>query len=280
MTRRTALLLIACSVTAAAQVVSNNQPPAGPQVTNATPAPPPQAPPSPPNRITIPAGTKILLALQSPITTKSAKPGAPVYAATTFPVTQDGKMLIPAGTYVQGVIDQVVRPGRVKGRAQLKMHFSTLIYPNGYTVALPGTLSDNPGGEHETVKNSEGTVQANGDKGHDAGTVAEATATGAGLGTLVGAATGHLGSGLGIGAAAGAAGGLASVLLSRGPDIRFDTGTPLEMDLQRPLVVEEQRVTGNTNAYLPIQTQRPMQRDERDDRRRPLDPGLGLPFPR
>ena len=62
------------------------------------------------------------------------RPGDPVYLQTTFPVAENNRILIPAGTYVQGVVDNVKRPGRVSGRAELLMHFTTLIFPNGYTV--------------------------------------------------------------------------------------------------------------------------------------------------
>src|ERR1700758_3050806 len=63
---------------------------------------------------TIPAGTKVPLALKQAISTKTAKEGDAVYCETTFPVVQDGHMLIPAGTYVQGKISHIQRAGRVK----------------------------------------------------------------------------------------------------------------------------------------------------------------------
>ena len=77
----------------------------------------------------IPAGTKVPLALKQAISTKSAKEGDPVYAETTFPFVVDNRIVIPAGTYVQGRISHVQRPGHVKGRAELLMHFTSMIYP-------------------------------------------------------------------------------------------------------------------------------------------------------
>ncbi len=214
-------------------------------------APPAPQPASP--RFIVPAGTQVLMVLKSPISTRNAQPGSSVYAETSFPVALDGRMLIPAGSYVQGVIDRVARPGRVKGRAQVQMHFTTLIFPSGYTVSLPGTLSGAPGGETEKVTGKEGTVTENGSKAHDAGTVATTTGTGG----LIGAGLGGL-KGAGIGAGVGAAAGLGAVLFSRGKDIRFDVGTPLEMTLQRPLVLEEQRVSNGNNSanshLQPIET--------------------------
>ena len=89
-------------------------------------------------KVVLPAGTKILLVLKNTVSTRNARPGDGVYLETSFPVTANDRVAIPAGTYVQGVIDRVQRSGRVKGKAELLMHFTTLIYPNGYTVRMPG----------------------------------------------------------------------------------------------------------------------------------------------
>ncbi len=192
---------------------------------------------SPQAKMTIPAGAQILVALKSAISTKSAKIGDPVYASTSFPYVQNEKVLIPAGTYVQGRITRITRPGRVKGRAELLIHFTTLIYPSGYTVLLPGGVENLPGAEHSRVKGDEGTIQQNGEKGHDVGTVAGTAATG----TIIGAAAGGL-KGAGVGAATGGALGLAIALLSRGNDVRLDAGTTLQMVIQRAVDVDADRV--------------------------------------
>jgi hypothetical protein len=188
----------------------------------------------PSQQITLPVGTRVLLELKSPIDTKHAKPGDGVYCMTTFPVTQDNVAVIPAGTYIKGRIAEVHRAGRVKGRAEVLFHFTTLIYPSGYTIELPGSLDNIPGATNENVSDKEGTVKADSTKGKDAATVAKTGATGA----VVGAVVGRDLKGAGIGGAAGAAVGLAQVLLTRGPDVRLPTGTALEMVLERPLTVD------------------------------------------
>jgi len=185
-------------------------------------------------QITIPAGTQVLLHLKSPIDTKSAKVGDGVYCQTSFPVTQDNVAVIPAGTYVKGQIAEVKRAGRIKGRAEILFHFTTLIFPNGYTIDLPGALENAPGSRNSTVADKEGTVKADSQKGKDAGTVAKTGATG----TVVGAVATGSGKGAGIGGLAGAAVGLGQVLFTRGQDVRIDQGTALEMVLQRPLTVD------------------------------------------
>ena len=97
--------------------------------------------------LTVPSGTKIPLTLKQGVTTKSARPGDPVYAQTAFPITQNNQIVIPAGTFVQGEVRRVVRPGRVKGRAELQMSFTSMIFPNGYTVMLPGAVQNTPGSQ-------------------------------------------------------------------------------------------------------------------------------------
>jgi hypothetical protein len=185
-------------------------------------------------QIVVPAGTQVLLNLKSPIDTKSAKVGDGVYCQTSFPVTQDNVAVIPAGTYVKGTIAEVRRAGRIKGRAEILFHFSTMIFPNGYTVDLPGSLGNEPGAQNHTVADKEGTIQANGQKGKDAGTVAKTGATGAVIGTVASGSA----KGAGIGGLAGAAIGLGQVLFTRGQDVRIEQGTALEMVLQRPLTVD------------------------------------------
>ncbi len=119
---------------------------------------------------TVPAGTKVLLQLRSAVNTKSAKAGDGVYLASTFPVVVGTRVMIPAGVYVQGVVDRVERAGRVKGRAQLDMHFTSIIFPNGSVVEIPGLVNSLPGASKQTVKDDgEGTIEQSGGKGRDAG---------------------------------------------------------------------------------------------------------------
>jgi len=197
---------------------------------------------------TVPAGTKILLQLRSSINTKSAKSGDGVYLASVFPVVVGNRVMIPTGVYVQGVVDRVQRGGVVKGKAQLDMHFTSIIFPNGSVVEIPGVVNNLPGSKNQTVKDDdEGTIQQNGDKGRNAGRTAEvALPTGAGVGTIGGASTGHpIEGGL-----AGLGAGLATVgivsLFTRNADVDIPNGTQVEMVLQRPLLLEEENLTGVT----------------------------------
>ena len=194
--------------------------------------------------LTVPAGTKVLLAVESPINTKTARQGDGIYLVSTFPVIVGTHVLIPAGVYVQGVVDQVTRPGRVKGRAKLLIHFNTMIFPNGQVVAIPGGVNNLPGSDGPQVKNSEGEIQQAGNTGKDAGTIAKGAAAGAGIGALGGSAMGHPLAGIGYGGLGGAAAGGIYTLLTRGDDISIQSGASIEMVLQRSLTLEPSQLAG------------------------------------
>ncbi len=201
----------------------------------------PAAAPSDPNALTIPAGTKIPLSLKQAISTKNAREGDAVYAETAFPFVIGDRVIIPAGSYIQGTISHVERAGRVKGRAEILMHFTSMIYPSGYTVMLPGSVENTPGADNKSVKNEEGTIQQ--DK--DTGKKIEEAAKGGVYGASGGALAGGLSSGLNgarVGAAAGAAAAVGWVLLKRGSDVKLDVGTSIEMEIQRPVAVDATRI--------------------------------------
>jgi len=188
--------------------------------------------------LTIPAGTSIPLTLKQAISTKTARSGDPIYAETSFPFVLNERVVIPAGTYIQGRIERAERGGHVKGRAEVLIHFTSLIYPNGYTVMLGGSVENTPGAEKTSMKDSEGTIQQD----SDAGRKAKAAAEGATTGAVIGAVT-NGGKGAGIGAGAGAVAGLAIGMLSRGPDVRLEVGTSIQMEIQREVTVDAGRIS-------------------------------------
>ncbi len=219
-------------------------------------AAPAQAPAA--NTITVPAGTRVLLALRSGVNTRSAQPGDGVYLASTFPVTVGTRVAIPAGVYVQGVIDRVQRAGRVKGRASVSMHFTTMIFGNGTVLEIPGTLNNLPGATDAKVKNAEGDVEQAGSRGKDAGTVARGAETGAGVGAIGGAIGGSPLAGAGYGAIAGGLTGLAYTLLTRGNDVNLQPGETVEMTLQRPLVLTAANLSDSSPSDTTPSAQHPL----------------------
>jgi len=243
MKRKLALLIL--FAVSSLPVFAQDQPQITPRVTptakesrmdqpgEATPSLPP---------VVVPAGTKIPLTLKQGISTHSARVGDPVYAQTAFPVVQNNKIVIPEGTFVQGTIRSIVQPGRVKGRAQLQMTFTSLIFPNGYTVLLPGAVEGVPGSNDSAMKGTEGTIEQSGSKAKDAQTIAATTIPGAAIGAIADG-----GKGAGIGAGAGGVVGLATVLLTHGPDVQLGPGSSVEMVLERTIEIDKVRASKQAN---------------------------------
>jgi hypothetical protein len=194
-----------------------------------------------PKTFIVPAGTKILLQMRNSLNTRSAKPGDGVYLASTFPVVVGNHVLIPEGVYVQGVVDHVQRAGHVSGKAQLDLHFTSMIFPNGTVVEIPGIVNSVPGAKKQDVKgDGEGTIEQDSDKTRNMGKVAEvAIPTGGTVGAIGGLGSGHpLAGGL-IGMGAGLATAGVVALFTRGADVDIEAGSQVEMVLQRPLELEE-----------------------------------------
>jgi len=274
--------LLAGTLAAAAQEPPTPAP-AAPPTPQAAPAPtqtaaatPPASTPESaavaapsPHVILVPAGTKVLLETRSAVNTKSARPGDGVYLYSTFPVVVGNRVVIPSGVYVQGIVDSVVRPGRGMGaqKAQLNMHFTSMIFPNGSVVEIPGVVNSMPGAEHQKVNGDEGTIQQDGgsNKAHNAGETAKiAVPTGATIGSIGGLEGGHpLAGGLeGAGAGLAAAGIVA--LFTRGADVNIPSGTQVEMVLQRPLQVQEANVNGPTSLVPASSQQQPLPKPGRE----------------
>ena len=194
-----------------------------------------------PNVVTIPAGTKIPLSLKQAISTKNAREGDAVYAETAFPFVVDNRVIVPAGSYIQGKISHVERGGRLKGRAEILMHFTSMIYPSGYTVMLPGSVENTPGADNKSVKDSEGTIQQDKDTGKKIEEAAKGGVYGGSGGALAGGLSGGL-NGARIGAGVGAAAGIGWALLKRGADVKLEVGTSIEMEIQRAITVDGTRI--------------------------------------
>jgi hypothetical protein len=211
----------------------------GPQTVTPPPVAPPPAPAqrsAPAEKIVIPSGTRVGVALENGISTRSAKAGDSVYLHTTFPITQNNRIIIPVGSYLRGELLEAKRPGRIKGRGEFRLRLDTLIFPNGYTVSLNAAPRSADSGGKETM-DSEGKVTGPGSQGHDVGTVVGPTVAGAGIGAIADGA-----KGAGIGAGIGAALGLGAVLLTRGPDAELPRGSTLDIVLEHELTLDGSQI--------------------------------------
>lgn len=219
---------------AAAQAPDGSQTDPPPPATAPTPPPAPSAASG--KYITVPSGTRIGVTLENGISTASAKPGDSVYFRTSFPITQDNKVVVPVGAYLRGEVTESKRAGHVKGRGELRIRLNTLILPNGYTVDLNAEPHSTDSGSG-TKTDSEGKITGPGGKGKDAETIATTTAAGAGIGAIAGG-----GKGAGIGAGIGGVAGLAAVLLTRGPEAQLPRGSSMDLMLERDLRLDADQI--------------------------------------
>jgi len=99
--------------------------------TQIAPAPAAQA-------ITVPTGTAVQLTLMSAVKSKSTQAGDMVRAVVAFPVTIGTQLAIPAGTFVDGNVLQVTARPKAGQQPSFRVHFTRLVFSNGYSVALNG----------------------------------------------------------------------------------------------------------------------------------------------
>jgi hypothetical protein len=192
------------------------------------------APPEPSPEFVIPAGTRIPLSLRNTVDTKHSHEGDHIYLQVAMPVAANDRIVIPQGSFVNGTLTVSKAAGKVKGKGELFIRFDSLMLPNGITRDFHSRLGSADANARGQV-DGEGNVTGERDSRGDVPAVATGTAVGASVGGIAGSAAGHTLGGVGIGAAAGAGAGLASVLLSKGPDVVLPQGTTLEMILDRDL---------------------------------------------
>ena len=193
-----------------------------------------------PSTVTIPAGTRVLMVLKSPLHTTSGTAGSGLYLETLYPVVQGNGVVIPAGTQVQGVVEADERPGHLKRTSEFRFRFTTLIFPNNLVVPIDGVLQSIPGAKNIRTRND--------DRALNPVNQAEKVITPTVASTVGGAIIGsHRGFGIGLlpGAGLGAALGLGAVLLKRGDEINLPRGTSIEMVLAAPFSLEQSQVSAN-----------------------------------
>lgn len=188
------------------------------------------APAAPSNSLSVPPGEELVLELQDPINTRTTRKGARVSLTNTTDLLVGGRVAVPRGSTVRATVAESKRPGRLIGKAQVRLDFNEVILPDGTTLPLSADLSRAGWwGSKGTIKQ---TVEGEGGKGHDVYTIGQGAAQGAILGGVWGG-----GKGAARGAAAGAAISAIAMMLERGPDLDLPPGMMFEIELSKPLDV-------------------------------------------
>ena len=183
----------------------------------------------------IPSGSHLLLRMVNSVTTKTAHEGDSVYLHTASPIVVADQIVVPTGSYVQGVVSHSKISGRVKGRAEIGIRLETLTLPGGKVYHIAPRLSSVDAGDNsQRVDSKENDVKQGGTKEKDAGRIAILAGSGAAIGGLADRSV----KGAGIGAGVGGAVGLATVLLTRGAQVELTAGTTLDVVFDRPVTIE------------------------------------------
>jgi hypothetical protein len=199
-----------------------------------------------PSTVTIPAGTRVLMVLMSPLHTTSGTAGSGIYLETIYPIIQGNRIVIPAHTQVQGIVESDRRPGHVERTSEFRFRFTTFIFPNNYVAPIQGALQSIPGARNIRTVDKSGTLETV----DQPEKVITPGAAGAVTGALIGS-NHYVGISKLSGAGLGAALGIGAVLLKRGDEISLAQGTNVEMILQAPLSLEHAQIEANARSMAP-----------------------------
>jgi len=177
----------------------------------------------------VPAGTALMVRLDTTLATFSNHVGDPFQGKVTQAVVVNGSTLIPVGSTVEGRITKVSEPRRIAGKPSLGILPEAVILPTGERYFLDATLIDT--NIHGTDVNSEGQFKGFGHDRRDQLEVGGGTAGVMLIGGLVGGPVGVL-----VGGAIGA-GGTTTHWLTKHRSAILPAGTELTLELNRPLTM-------------------------------------------
>jgi hypothetical protein len=189
----------------------------------------------PEESVTIPAGTTINARLTMALSTGANHDGDPFSARITDPIFDKGIEVVPAGSILEGHVAFVKGPGRVKGRAEMRLLAETITTPEDKaTYSIVAGLQDLQGAEGAKVKDQEGTIQGPGrDKKGTAVETGVGAAVGAGVGAIAAGGKGGL-----YGLAIGGLAGLIHNMSKRGKDVILPQGTEVTFEIQRTITAK------------------------------------------
>lgn len=178
----------------------------------------------------VPAGTSLMVKLETTLATFSNKPGDPFQGKLDQPIMLNGQMVIPAGSTVEGRVTKVTEPRRISGKPTIGILPEAIILPTGERFFLDATLVDTNLG-HGTDVNEEGQFKGTTHDRRDQLEVGGGAAGGMLIGGLIGGPPGVL-----IGGAVGASSTTAH-WLSKHRSAILPAGTELTLELNRPLTL-------------------------------------------
>jgi hypothetical protein len=167
-------------------------------------------------KVTVPAGTRILIRTIDPIDTTKQKTGYRFTASLETNLQADDVVVAPRGTTVYGRLAEASSAGRMSGSSQLTLELTDIVINGSAQPILTSTYE----------------VKGKGEGKKTAGKVLGGT----GLGALIGGIAGG-GTGAAIGALTGAAGGTAVAASKKGEQLQIPSESLLEFRLEQPVAL-------------------------------------------
>jgi hypothetical protein len=169
--------------------------------------------------IIIPRDTELILELQEPLDTERNREGDKFTAKVMAPQEI-------AGAMVEGRIDKIQKPGRIKKRSAMLLSFDKIIVSENRWSNFDAIMTEVLPVKGDNVKrvDGEGTAVGKSTYKPDAVKVGAATGAGAGIGAIAGGPVGAA-----VGAGVGAAFGVGAVIIERGKHINLRTSQQLRV---------------------------------------------------
>ena len=205
---------------------------------NITEAPLPAPSPSPAVAGSVPAGTALMVRLDTTLATFSNRVGDPFQAKVTQAVVVNGATVIPVGATVEGRVTKVNEPRRISGRPTIGILPEAVILPSGERYFLDATLTDT--NIRGTDVNQEGQFKGTTRDRRDNLEAGGGAAGGMVIGGLIGGGPGVL-----IGGAIGA-GAATTHWLATHRSAVLPSGTQLTLELNRPLTMGATTASGGS----------------------------------
>ena len=158
----------------------------------------------------MPAGQELDVRMQTALDSDTAQAEDRFETTTVVDLVQDGRVLVPAGSVVRGLVREVHRASRTERAGELTLSFDELVI-GGQTYQIRANAVD--------------TIKSEGIKG-EVGRIA----AGAGVGAIVGGIIGGM-KGAITGILIGAGGTIAA---TEGKDVKIPEGTVVRIRLEEP----------------------------------------------
>lgn len=169
--------------------------------------------------IIIPKDTELIVELINPIGTGENRDGDKFQAKVVSPYEISGAI-------IEGRVDKIEKPGRIKKRAELQLKFDEIRLNQARWSNMNAILTEVLPVKGDNVKkvDNEGSAIGKSSLKPDAMKIGAATGTGIVIGAVVGGPVGA-----GVGAAMGAAFGVGAVVVERGKHIKLIQGQQLRI---------------------------------------------------